>query len=322
MTNKTQNKKIKYNIIGDIHGRTVWKDLIIADGVNIFVGDYFSPYDKTCTFDKCMCNFKEIIEFKKQRPETILLIGNHDIDHWKLLHKDAQISRHDYEHEKEIYEAFEQNKDLFCAAYSINNKYLVTHAGVSILWYYYMLMEKTLNIKLPTRPSFLLNLSKYNCETASDAWKMHDDTITSESFMPKRNLKPQDGLMIFFKNKWYIVNNGTFSKISNLTPDIIAENINHIFDNYPEEFAFLKNARYNDYCGNSITQSPFWIRPDELEVSNVFKGSKKYKQIVGHTKFDDITHIYENNASKQKGNGNLIFTDCLEYTTNSFSFVD
>lgn len=34
-----------YNIIGDIHGRTCWKDLVREDCVNIFVGDYFDPYD-------------------------------------------------------------------------------------------------------------------------------------------------------------------------------------------------------------------------------------------------------------------------------------
>ena len=32
-----------YNIIGDIHGRTCWKELVQDDFVNIFVGDYLDP---------------------------------------------------------------------------------------------------------------------------------------------------------------------------------------------------------------------------------------------------------------------------------------
>ena len=35
---------MKYNIIGDIHSRTNWKKLLKDDCINIFVGDYFSPY--------------------------------------------------------------------------------------------------------------------------------------------------------------------------------------------------------------------------------------------------------------------------------------
>ena len=58
---------MKYNVIGDIHGRTSGKELVIEDGINIFVGDYFSPYHRGYTFEKCMQNFHDIIEFKKQR---------------------------------------------------------------------------------------------------------------------------------------------------------------------------------------------------------------------------------------------------------------
>ena len=34
-----------YNIIGDIHARVCWKNLVQEDCVNIFVGDYFDPYE-------------------------------------------------------------------------------------------------------------------------------------------------------------------------------------------------------------------------------------------------------------------------------------
>ena len=53
----------KYNIIGDTHGRTAWKDLVISDGINIFVGDYFSPY-VSMSFEDQLNNFLSIIDYK------------------------------------------------------------------------------------------------------------------------------------------------------------------------------------------------------------------------------------------------------------------
>ena len=49
-----------YNIIGDIHGRDAWKRLVDEDCINIFVGDYFDPYDKIHFMD-LQYNFMEII---------------------------------------------------------------------------------------------------------------------------------------------------------------------------------------------------------------------------------------------------------------------
>lgn len=124
---------MKYNIIGDIHGRTIWRDLIVEDAINIIVGDYFSPYDLT-SFAECKKIFLEIVEMKKADPEHfILLVGNHDLDHW-VLHE--HYSRYDYENAKEIARLFEENKDCFTMAYSINDMVLVTHAGVTADWYW------------------------------------------------------------------------------------------------------------------------------------------------------------------------------------------
>lgn len=77
---------MKYNVIGDIHGRVCWKELIISNAINIFVGDYFSPYDDI-SFEDCKKNFLEIIEYKKEHPETVLLYGNHKdtINFYKFL---------------------------------------------------------------------------------------------------------------------------------------------------------------------------------------------------------------------------------------------
>ena len=41
-----------------------------------------------------------------------------------------------FNHDDEIAQEFEKNKDLFQIAYSAGNQYLISHAGVSMIWYY------------------------------------------------------------------------------------------------------------------------------------------------------------------------------------------
>lgn len=124
--------KQTYNIIGDIHGRTCWKELVQDNCINIFVGDYFDPYDDI-SFDDLMQNFADIIAFRKQRPETVLLYGNHDLHY--LIPSD-RASRFNRLHAIDIKQAFADNANLFTGvAYAIADSILVTHAGVSKEWY-------------------------------------------------------------------------------------------------------------------------------------------------------------------------------------------
>lgn len=118
-----------YNILGDIHGRRIWKDLVVPDAINVFVGDYLDPYN-WYTHEELMGNLQEIIQYKKDHPETILLLGNHDLHYFHL----DDHSRLDFDHRDDIVKVFQDNIDLFQVAYSIQNKILVTHAGVSQEW--------------------------------------------------------------------------------------------------------------------------------------------------------------------------------------------
>jgi len=124
--------KKNYNIIGDIHGRTCWRELVQDDCVNVFVGDYFDPYDKISPAE-LMQNFADIIAFKKQHPETVLLYGNHDLHY---LESSDRATRFDYMHAIDIKQAFADVVELFYGvAYAIADSILVTHAGVSKEWY-------------------------------------------------------------------------------------------------------------------------------------------------------------------------------------------
>lgn len=305
---------MKYNVIGDIHGRTSWKELVIDDGINIFVGDYFSPYHREYTFEKCMQNFRDIIEFKKQRPETILLIGNHDADHWQWNNDRYQCSRHDFEHDDEICELFEQNKDLFQVAYSVNNQYLITHAGVSALWLYRVFHFMDGNMKIPRRGDYL-DLSYLEANDFDTVEQAYDDyieymkTTYPNMEISKIDIVKEDFNLLYWKgnwyeslqNKWHIVK--WFKDV-----EYVEKLVNEVWRWSDYEFTFGRNASHGDYCGNSITQSPVWIRPVELNEANIFRGTN-FKQVVGHTMFRNVTE-----------EDNIVFVDCLEYNPESFTF--
>lgn len=125
---------IAANVIGDVHGRDAWKDVII-DGVrNVFVGDYFDPY-QNISFEECKNNFFEIIDYKKRNPETILLYADHEL-HYILYDNGGEIySRFDSMHAIEIQDFLYANEKYFNGvAYAVGN-YLITHAGVSRQWW-------------------------------------------------------------------------------------------------------------------------------------------------------------------------------------------
>ncbi len=69
-------------VLGDIHGKTVWKDIIAKEQPDqvIFLGDYVSTHEDVSDEDQ-VANLKEILKYKDEHPETILLRGNHDMQH-------------------------------------------------------------------------------------------------------------------------------------------------------------------------------------------------------------------------------------------------
>ena len=126
------NTNLSYNIIGDIHARTCWKNLMREDCVNIFVGDYFDSCENDSPAEQ-MYNFQKIMEFKHQRPETVLLYGNHDLHY---LISGEQYSRYNPLMAQEYRHALmENNSHFYGIAYPIGEIALVSHAGVTKEWY-------------------------------------------------------------------------------------------------------------------------------------------------------------------------------------------
>lgn len=340
---------MKYNVIGDIHGRTCWKDLVIADGINIFVGDYFSPYDKTYDFEHCKKNFLEIIEFKKQHPETVLLVGNHDEECWHFAEFIEGCTRKNYLEgsKKEIHDLFEENKQYFQMAYSAGNQYLITHAGVSAVWLWRVYNQLVYDMKAYDLP---MDYHRMDYEESNRFKSFQSAYIDREKYFESliekqnealdpdlrellgRKYKEDEHVLAYWKGNWWqpkykpgtneLIRKKGYIKFVKFefTPDEVARTVNLLWHRDPLMFTWKANADRNDYWGNSIAQSPIWIRPPEIFEANIFKGTQ-YRQVVGHTRWWEDTGIHmESWAHDEREIKEIIFTDCLEKVKQSFTF--
>lgn len=125
---------MKQVIIGDIHGRGSWKDIVEAhpDADRfIFLGDYLDTHEDVTGLEQVE-NLREIIKFKEisDKFEVILLIGNHDHHYWPSIgytgtsgYQPAMAKSFEYE--------FETFQKLFQMAYVDENSYIFTHAGIT-----------------------------------------------------------------------------------------------------------------------------------------------------------------------------------------------
>lgn len=125
-------------IIPDTHGRTFWKDVIKTHPIEdfdkvVFLGDYVDPYSsfESISVEDTIRNFKEIVEFKKQNMDkVVLLLGNHDFYYFFKIMGNARYSHQQHFDYEEI---FEENHNLFVIAYETDGT-LFTHAGYLKKW--------------------------------------------------------------------------------------------------------------------------------------------------------------------------------------------
>lgn len=148
---------MKTIIIGDIHGRDAWKQIINqeqdADRV-IFVGDYFDSFDVPGLIQ--IQNFQDIIEFKTtSKSEVVLLIGNHDYHYFPEIGENG-CSGYQTRMAPSINHIIDINRDHLQLAYQFDD-ILVTHAGVSSEW-----LDDTITMwDVPNLAMYLNDLFKY-----------------------------------------------------------------------------------------------------------------------------------------------------------------
>jgi UDP-2,3-diacylglucosamine pyrophosphatase LpxH len=159
----------KYRVIGDIHGRKNWIDLVTPfddDTLYIFIGDYTDPYYyEGVTHKQMIEQILLMLQFKKEHPDNvILLVGNHDLQYIADI---RETNRYDWLNAAQISKIFKENEELFYGvAYQIGEKYLVTHAGVTLDWY-----QKWIDYKKDD-----LTLERL-CEQVNDLWHKNKEAF-------------------------------------------------------------------------------------------------------------------------------------------------
>lgn len=125
---------MKMLIIPDVHGRDFWKIPCKENWDKIvFLGDYTDPYPGEAQQSEVLTNLIDIVEFKRQNPDNVILLwGNHDLPYWCVPYR-TQFDywcRHDKLRHKDIEAFFNENLDKFQWAYQ-EGKFLFTHAGLN-----------------------------------------------------------------------------------------------------------------------------------------------------------------------------------------------
>jgi 3',5'-cyclic AMP phosphodiesterase CpdA len=123
---------MKHLVIGDLHGKDCWKQVKTnAYDKVIFIGDYVDHW--TLPDHVITQNLLEIIELKKEHPETFeLLLGNHDVQY--LHYPNFLCSGFRPQMQRKLTYVFDGNRNLFNIAYQ-RGLHLFSHAGVTNKWY-------------------------------------------------------------------------------------------------------------------------------------------------------------------------------------------
>jgi hypothetical protein len=134
---------MKTVILGDIHGRDCWKQIVVNEAPDrvVFMGDYFDSYDNYTAAEQ-MHNFKEIIEYKEtsftndgtddqHKTKVIILIGNHDYHYMRGVNE--HYSGYQHGAAFAIQQMLEDNKEHLQMAYVVYN-FIFSHAGISNDW--------------------------------------------------------------------------------------------------------------------------------------------------------------------------------------------
>jgi len=129
---KVFNKKVLF--IGDIHGRTDWRETA-SEGLKKFqevvlLGDYWDSFDVSSVLQKD--NFMQVLSFVKKKKNVTALLGNHD---YAYIHAFSAISGYQFSQAPIIKQIFDENRDVFKIAWGYEddkgNYTLATHAGLT-----------------------------------------------------------------------------------------------------------------------------------------------------------------------------------------------
>jgi hypothetical protein len=126
---------MKTIVLGDIHGRTIWKEILEKENpeMAIFIGDYVDTHDNISGAQQ-LHNLQNIIDFKlSHQKEVILLVGNHDHHYFPEVGFTG-TSGYQASMAKSFEQIFNDHRDLFQMAYANESGAIFSHAGITQSW--------------------------------------------------------------------------------------------------------------------------------------------------------------------------------------------
>lgn len=135
---------MRIRVIGDIHGRDCWKQVVEdIDTLDfcIFLGDYVDSYD--ISDEQIVNNLLDIIEFKKSyEDKVILLLGNHELNY--IFPYIGYCSGYRFSISNILQDIYRNNLHLFKLNHNIkvynpetekvDRTYWFSHAGITNKW--------------------------------------------------------------------------------------------------------------------------------------------------------------------------------------------
>ena len=132
---------MKYTIIGDLHCRDVWKQIVEKEQDSdkiIFLGDYTCPKEVSFDDPTDACGFLyEVLDFKDQHPDQVVLLrGNHDDCslgyYWARCYPQDHLKVQAYWQTEDVKNWFLKNTQWI---YRIPDTNIIcSHAGISKDW--------------------------------------------------------------------------------------------------------------------------------------------------------------------------------------------
>lgn len=147
---------MKYTIIGDVHGRTVWRDIVQKESDSdkiIFLGDYVSThYPQYISEDQEIEELYGVLDYKEQNKDKVILLrGNHCLEglgyNWAECYPRVRSNVAQYMRTKDVTGWFLNSTQW---VYHIPDTNIVcSHAGISNTWLkkamqYYKTIDKNI----------------------------------------------------------------------------------------------------------------------------------------------------------------------------------
>jgi hypothetical protein len=310
---------MKYLIIGDIHCRTIWKDIVAKESDYdkvIFLGDYLVPREVHLEDPSDVCGILyEILDFKEQNPDKVVLLrGNHDLAN--LGYYWAECSPRDPYSER--YMSTKDVKEWFLSltqwVYVIPDMNIVcSHAGISKEWLnslaQYIDITDLNNINtLEPNELFAFNpckLSDYNGDSATQPctwirpnalyWHCIDkyDQIVGHSRCKRIHNVTKDVYQDFEKpniwvcdalehNQYFVIEDGKF------IVKVLPGDINKLNEKFLDLQSLLANSKGTTYT-NATEEFDRFIG-DIVNNLSVTKDGTEYRFLSDGVSFSDFVN--------------------------------